>query len=149
MLSAAILGSDFATVRRWQHLASGVTGRKFGERRACSGSLCRQPDYDWLTPGGLWATQISIESIVGMLSCFNPRLRMGGDNGPVGRKNAVRGNFGVSLRDNTDPTTPGLWYSTLEGRYEPCLERQSLPPDYGWAVSGRLVATQISLESME
>ena len=79
MLSAAILGSDFATVRRWQHLASGVTGRKFGERRACSGSLCRQPDYDWLTPGGLWATQISIESIVGMLSCFNPRLRMGGD----------------------------------------------------------------------
>ena len=37
----------------------------------------------------------------------------------LGRKNAVRGSFGVSRLDNTDPTTPGSWYSTLEGRYTP------------------------------
>ena len=41
------------------------------------------------------------------------------------------------------------YHSMPEGRYAACLERESLPPDYGWPVSGRLVATQISLESME
>ena len=67
----------------------------------------------------------------------------------VGRKNAVRDNFSVSLRENTDPTTLGHWYSMPEGRYAACLEREPLPPDYGGPVSGRLVTTEISLESME
>ena len=35
---------------------------------------------------------------------------------PVVLENAVRGNFGVSLRDNTDPTTPAHWCSMPEGR---------------------------------
>ena len=64
----------------------------------------------------------------------------------VGRKSAIRGNFGVSLCDDTDPTTSSLWYSTSEGRHAPYLDRESLPPDYGWPVSGRLMTTQISLE---
>ena len=68
---------------------------------------------------------------------------------PIDRRNAVRDNLSVSLRDNTDTTTSGHWYRTAEGRYAACLEREPLPPDYGRPVPGRLVATQVSLEPME